>query len=444
MLINLIYLLTVVFIHSEYLLTSTPTVAYVKENGNERNSGLEIGQEKRWLSSAYGLLGDDSACSLRVVNDTAPQIAEMMELKKSKGITIEGWKSDGSGNTEVAINCDVHPNYHLFTCIETIVFKFLKFHFPTTLHSQGDQSGAYYCLIEAYNSSLTISNCNFKRPQYGNSEINVVLVSASGAFLKMDSVSCTDEYIFSSFLYSPFRITNTTEVFLNGVEINKANIRHESAILINEGYYTCSKVSVEGLKLSEVKSEKGKVAGLHITTHKEESTVEIGRTSKCTFKSCSAPEGLSGAIFFNMFKATSNLQLPATNNLDIDSSNTAGSKPTSLFILASDVEEFCKQEDAFEFANDYGESAAGWIVGAKEYESDPIDIVEKYVKKHNNPKNDPATEDKKKSNAGTVVAIVVPIVVVVIAVVVVVIVIVVVKKKKSKGKNESNEQEMSS
>ncbi|KAH7820286.1 uncharacterized protein MONOS_9149 [Monocercomonoides exilis] len=369
-----------------------------------------------------------------------------MELKKSKGITIEGWKSDGSGNTEVAINCDVHLNYHLFTCLETVVFKYLIFHFPTTLNSYGDQSGAYFFLIGSFGDSgfLTISNCNFKRPQYGNSEINVALVHASGAFLKMDSVTCTDERIFSSFSVDPFEIDAVTEVEINEVEINKVNVQIKAAIEIADYHNEKSKITVDGLKLSEVKSEKGYAAGLRINLRNEESTVAIGRTSKCTFKSCSAPEGVSGAIVIEMPKTTSNLQLPATNNLYIDGSNTAGSKSTSLFISAPDIEEFCQQEDAFEFANDYGESSAGWIKAAVNLESEPIDVVEKYVKKHNNPKNDLATEDKKKTNAGTVVAIVVPIVVVVIAVVVIVIVIVVVKKKKSKSKSESNEQEMSS
>ncbi|KAH7823796.1 uncharacterized protein MONOS_1876 [Monocercomonoides exilis] len=223
------------------------------------------------------------------------------------------------------------------------------------------------------------------------------LVEVNGGKVIMNSVKCTDETSFVTFSNSLFWFYGPEEVKLNEVEISKVNVVDASAINIDE------------------------IAG---------STVSIGRTSKCTFKSCSASNGYSGAIYLDMKQTMFHLKLPAAFNLDIDNSNTAKSSTTSIFIMAPDVKAFCEQEDSFEFANEYDESAAGWIMGAKDEDSDPVDLFEKFMKS----RQEKQKEEAQKKKAGTIVAIVVPIVVVVVvAVVVVVVVIIVVRKRKSKS-----------
>ncbi|KAH7823739.1 uncharacterized protein MONOS_10813 [Monocercomonoides exilis] len=247
----------------------------------------------------------------------------------------------------------------------------------------------------------------------------------------MNSVKCTDETSFVTFSNALFIFDGAEEVTLNEVEINKVNVLYGSAISVSDSADAIGKFSIEGLHMKEVKAENSHVAGLDITLSSEESTVAIGRTNKCSFKSCMASRGgtSAGAIFIKMEKVISHLQLPAANNLDIDSTNTVNSTSRSIFIMAPDIEEFCEQEDSFEFANEYDESAAGWIMAAKDEDSDPVDVYEKYFKV----RQEKQKEEAQKKKTGTIVAIVVPIVVVVVVAVVVVVVIIIVRKRKSKS-----------
>ncbi|KAH7816598.1 uncharacterized protein MONOS_5860 [Monocercomonoides exilis] len=275
----------------------------------------------------------------------------------------------------------------------------------------------------------------------GSSPLASSLVSVTSGTVEMDTVKCTDETSFVTFSSSPFSFSGASEVSLSGMDISKVNVESGAAISIRDKSDSSSKVSIEGLNVQDVKSEKGAAAGSDIILSSKESRVAIGRSSKCSFKSCSAQEGKSGTIFIDIPKATSNLQLPSKHNLEIDSSNTAGSKTTSLFIIAPDFEEFCKQEDAFEFVNDYDNSTAGWIEGAKDAETEPEDMLEKNVKV----RQEKLKNQNKKKKAGNVVSIIVPIVVVavVVAVVVIVIIIVTMKKRRSrKEDNAKNEHEM--
>ncbi|KAH7816527.1 uncharacterized protein MONOS_14390 [Monocercomonoides exilis] len=418
------------------------TRAFVKKGG--KGNGVDVNSAINSIYDAYDYLEKREKCFIDIIKTTDPVKAEDISFDIASGITIEGVNDNGEGNTEVAIDCDVFVPSILFSCQKTVEFKYLAFQISSTTKNWDTLIGAGYDSI-----SLKISTCRFARigsqsqegmmaNADGNSPLESSLVSVTSGSVEMDTVKCTDETSFVSFSSSPFSFSGAREVSLKGMDISKVNVQNGAAISINDGINSSSKVSIEGLNINEVKSEKGASAGLDITLSSKESRVAIGRGSKCSFKSCSAPEGKSGAIFIDMPKATSNLKLPSEHNLEIDSSNTAGSKTTSLFIIAPDFDKFCKQEDAFAFANDYDESTAGWIEGANDAESEPEDVYEKYVKV----RQEKLKEQNKKRMAGIVVAIVVPIVVVV-AVVVIVIVVVVVRKKRSRNEeNNGKEQEM--
>ncbi|KAH7823619.1 uncharacterized protein MONOS_9498 [Monocercomonoides exilis] len=427
--------------------SSTSTV-YVKVTGNDNNSGLEIGQEKRTLNNAYNVLGEDTACSIKVVYFGPPLPADPIILNKIHGITIEGWKSDGSGSEQMDIDTRINSqaNY-LFTCQKSVEFKFLTFKFPLS-----NCKWNRLIFADSDSVSLKISNCRFDRTEgmpYGSITVEAKrnsydarsLVNVNVGSVSMVNISCTDLTKIASFSSVPFSFSGASEVSLKKVEINKVNVENGAAVEITDD--GPSKVTIEGLNVQEVNTESGYVAGLQVWFYSEESIVSMGRTSKCTFKSCVTQKGASGAIYFRLEKAVPNLQLPAENNLDIDSSNIVESVTRSLVIFSTDFEKFCEQEDSFEFANDYDESKSGWIMGMQDPEAELVDVYEKYLKGRNKkPKEDPEAENKdnKKTKAGTVIAIVVPIVVVVVAVVVVVVVIVVVRKRKLRNvKNGNNE-----
>ncbi|KAH7822262.1 uncharacterized protein MONOS_11990 [Monocercomonoides exilis] len=434
------------------------TKAFVKNGG--KGNGISVELAAYSLKDAYNFLEKSAKCIIETVKTEDPLPAEAITFNVDNGIIIEGVNGDGNGNVEVAIDCDVRGSYDLFTCEKEVEFKYLAFNFPIS-----EKKWDSLIFGNELSTLLSISNCRFVRVSSQLSSIEITanagkdnsmagsLVSVSRGKVEMNTVSCTDEKSTVSFSSSPFSLSSVSSASLNGVEVSNMKVQNGAAIVIKDGESTSSTVSIEGLSMKEVNSEKGEAAGLEISLVSEESTVAIGRTSKCTFKSCHVPKGKSGAIFIFTLNATKNLQLPSANNLEIDGSNTAGSQSSSLFIIAPDFDEFCKQEDAFEFANDYDISTAGWIVGAEDTESEPVDVYEKYLKKPDPAPEGPASEDpapegKKKPNAGTVVAIVVPIVVVVVAVVVVVVIFVIVKKRKEKSnKDEDNEgskeQEMS-
>eukprot|EP00770_Monocercomonoides_exilis_P008030 MONOS_7988.1-p1 / transcript=MONOS_7988.1 / gene=MONOS_7988 / organism=Monocercomonoides_exilis_PA203 / gene_product=unspecified product / transcript_product=unspecified product / location=Mono_scaffold00289:50780-53095(+) / protein_length=772 / sequence_SO=supercontig / SO=protein_coding / is_pseudo=false len=413
-----------------------------KGTGNGWTSDSPLGS----LNGAFSKLNEipySKGYYMEIVKDDSQFEAEVIEISNEKGITIEGVNSNGNGNEEVSIDCAVSASSALFTCEQKVEFKSLAFNF---LISEKKWNSLIFGNEKS--ASLSISNCRFVRVAAQSPEKMTInadgddvvvgsLVSVAGGIVEMNTVSCTDEKNTVTFSSSPFSFSSVSSASLNGVDISNVNIQNGAAITIEDGGSTPSAVSIEGLNIKNSNSEKGEAAGLEISLSSNESTVEIGRNNKCTFKSCTAPKGKAGAISIGMPKATSNLRLPSANNLEIDSSNTANSTARSICIIAPDFDEFCKQDGAFEFANDYDNSTAGWIVGAIDEESEPEDAFEKYLKS----KEEPAPEDKKKSNAGTVVAIVVPIVVVVVvAVVVVVVVLMVVKKRKAKS-NKDGEKE---
>ncbi|KAH7819934.1 uncharacterized protein MONOS_11875 [Monocercomonoides exilis] len=432
---------------------------YVKSGGtgNGESSERPIYSLKE-ANELLGMITREDIFGISILKSDDPIQAEEITFSKSRGIIIEGVNSDGNGNGEATVNCGARDSFYLLTCEKEVEFKYLAFNFPTL-------ENKWNSLIfgNEMSASLSISNCRFVRvsSQSLSDETTAndneddfvvgILVCVLRGKVAMNTVTCTDNGDTVSFSSSTFYFSGPKEVSLNGVEISNVKISNNAAIYITEPLDEAVKISIEGLNIREVNSKIGDTAGLQIVLFSEESTVAIGRNNKCTFKSCTAPEGKAGAIIIEMPKTISNLQLPSANNLEIDSSNTANSTARSIFIVAPDFDEFCKQEGAFEFANDYDDSTVGWIVGAKDEESEPTDVYEKYLKKT----EDLSPEDKK-SNAGTVVAIVVPIVVVVVAVVVVVIVIVVKKRKvksnkdgdnegsKDENKDESKEQEMSS
>ncbi|KAH7818374.1 uncharacterized protein MONOS_8081 [Monocercomonoides exilis] len=428
---------------------------YVKSGGtgNGESSERPIYSLKE-ANELLGMIAREDIFGITILKSDDPIQAEEILLSKSRGIIIEGVNSDGNGNAEATVNCDVKRTYDLFTCEKEVEFKYLAFNFPTL-------ENKWNSLIfgNDLSSSLTISNCRFVRigaqspdemTTNDNEDDYVVgnLVSVWGGKVAMNTVTCTDSSNTVSFSSCPFSFSGTREVSLNRVEISNVKILYSPAIYISDSKDEAVKISIEGLNIKDSNSEEGDTAGLDIILSSEESKVEIGRNDKCSFKSCTAPKGKTGAMSIKMPKAASNLQLPSANNLEIDGSNTANSTARSIFIVAQDFEEFCKQEGSFEFANDYDNSTAGWIVGAKDHESEPEDVYEKYVKVRQDRIAEQNRKQKEKKRR-MVIAIVIPIVVVVVVVVVVVAVVVVVivivanKKKAKHNANESKEQEMS-
>ncbi|KAH7818477.1 uncharacterized protein MONOS_4663 [Monocercomonoides exilis] len=448
MIIIFVYFLTVSLTCTQEVSDETFTEVYVKQSGDDRNSGTSIGQEVKSLHHAYSQLGNDIACKINVVHDATPLIAEKIECSKDQGIIIEGVKSDGSCCTEVAVDCDDFLSSisyaSLFNCKKSVEFKHLAFRFSITEHK-------WYVLIgsSSNESSLVINNCKFVRVGMqsqggiavnvdGNSFVAARLVQAYYGKVEMNSVSCTDETSFVTFEYNLFDFNEAKEVILNGVEISKVNVER-AAVSIKDSGNSIRNISIEGLNVQDVNSESG-VAGLDITCELEGSIVSIGRKNKCTFKSCSVTSGRAGAICIFMMETVSFLKLPLANNLEIDSSNNANSTSRSLFLIAPDFESFCEQKDSFEFADEFNESAVGWILATKDSDFEPVDAYEKFIKvRHEKQKNDPeAAKKDNKKKAGTIVAIVVPIAVVVVTVVVVVAAVIVIRKRKSKSGKEKH------
>ncbi|KAH7820113.1 uncharacterized protein MONOS_2836 [Monocercomonoides exilis] len=334
------------------------TETFVKQSGSESSSGASIDHEKSSLKSAYDLLGDNEECHLMVVDDAAALTVEPITFNKSHGITIEGIESNGYRNTETAIDCTVSASSVLFNCAKHVEFKHLAFNFPVSRSNK-------YTVISAGSDSisLTISDCRFVRvnaKQQNGAVANVNgdnlvannLVRVTAGTATLNAVTCKDDKETVTFSNSPFSFIGASEVSLFGVAISKVNVLNGAAINIKDRIHNPTKVVIEGMNMTEVNSEGRTVGGLQISLVSEESTADIGRSSKCTFKSCTAPNGKSGAMFVKMPEAMSHLKLPLANNLDIDRSNIARSTATSLFISAPDYEEFRDQEDAFEFAQD--------------------------------------------------------------------------------------------
>ncbi|KAH7815547.1 uncharacterized protein MONOS_13576 [Monocercomonoides exilis] len=427
--------------------------------GNGESSERPIYSLKE-ANELLGMIAREDIFGIAILKSDDPIQAEEITFSKSRGIVIEGVNSDGNGNVEVAIDCDAIASRALFTCEKEVEFKYLAFNFPTS-------ENKWDSLIfgNEMSSSLSISNCRFVRVSSQSSTDKMTsnddgddfvvgsLVSVWEGKVAMNTVTCTDNSNTVSFSSSLFSFSGTREVSLNGVEISNVKFLQNSVIFILDSKDKAVKISIEGLNIKDSDSKFGDTSGLDIILSSKESTVAIGRNDKCSFKSCSAPKGKSGAMFIKIPKATSNLQLPSTNNLEIDSSNTANSTARSICIIAPDFDEFCKQEDAFEFAKDYDNSTAGWIVGAKDTKSEPGDVYEKHVKvrqdriaEQNREQEREQNRKQKEKKRRMVIAVVVPIVVVaVVAVVVVVVIVIVAKKKKAKhNADESKEQEMSS
>ncbi|KAH7819450.1 uncharacterized protein MONOS_7137 [Monocercomonoides exilis] len=356
-----------------------------------------------------GEASDGGASCIRVVRDERAYVAEELRISNNGGITFEGVNKARDGSEEAAIDCGVRARSALFTCEKVVQFRYLGFEFPAS-------STKWEALIKAneMSTSLTISNCRFVRvgeQQRGEmvalaeeeGTLEKSLVRAFAGSVALNTVSCTDASSTASFSLSPFYFEGVSAVSLNGVEISKVAVQNGAAIGIFDKSDKPSAVVIEGLDVQEVNAENGAAAGLEISLISEESTVAIGRTSKCTFKSCRAAGGKAGGMLIRMAKATSNLQLPSASNLEIDSTNTANSTARSIFIVAPDFEEFSKQEDAFEFASDFDESASGWVVGAADGKAELMDVYERDKGNTEDHPKTPSTGDEKDSPAISVI-----------------------------------------
>ncbi|KAH7821891.1 uncharacterized protein MONOS_5159 [Monocercomonoides exilis] len=398
--------------------------------------------------------------SMKIIKSANALKVDSITFDVPQGINIEGIeKTDGvEANKEALLNCDIHPGGNLFTCKQTITFKYLAFIFPNSLDEVKKINKNFntdpFALIfaDSESESLTLSNCRFVRPITGSqgrmlknvdgsSSIAINLVKASKGSIYLDSVSCSDEKEKVTFNEPLIDINGANKINLKGVDISKVDIVEGAAINIEAGESVSCDVKVEGLKMNEISSKKSKTAGLLIDLKSDKSKVEIGRSEKCSFKSCATQEGKSGAIYIELKKATSNLALPTENNLEIDETNSAGSSSASLCIIAPDFDEFSKQNGAFDFAKNYNDSNAGWVVGASDPSSDPEDVYEKYVKKSSEDPNPDEKEKPKTKTAVIVVAVVVPIVFVIAVVVIIIVVVVIVRRRRRSKYSENSDDE---
>ncbi|KAH7832749.1 uncharacterized protein MONOS_12810 [Monocercomonoides exilis] len=441
----------------------TPTKIYAMSGGD--GSGESLVHPIGVLRDEFLNLEKNAECFIEIIATDRALSVEEIVFNFSKGIMIEGMSSDGSGNKEACINCDVSSSSALFTCIGVVNFQLLAFNFPVARTQ-------WNALIRSDGSStfLTINNCRFVRVEPESSEgayscldedesIFSNLVRASEGKVTINNVLCASDSICVSFMFSPFYFERASEVLLNGVNVSNMKIENNATFSFEDSEDKSSQITVDGVNVQNVNSEYGNAAGLEIYLHSEESTVAIGRRSRCAFKSCSAPVGKAGAIYIWMAKIKPNLQLPSAGNLNVDSSNTVGSLPISMFIESEGIDEFCKQENVFEFADAFEGSIAGWIMGSKNNQSVSEDLYEKYLKwkeegpKEDDPKEDDPKEDdpKDKEDKGgdggkegngeeekPFAWWIIVIVVGVVAVVAVVCVILIVMKKKRSSKNRIN------
>ncbi|KAH7829780.1 uncharacterized protein MONOS_17113 [Monocercomonoides exilis] len=450
-----------------------PKEVFVKSEG--AGEGVKKEAPIGSLKEAYDLLSDtnEGGLSIKVINgdgETSALKPEAMTLDKTSGITIEGITEAEGANEKAKIDCTVTAENDLFTCEKTVAFKNLIFDFSATITQdegelKANADGLALIHADAESTSLSILNCDFVRPTTGDI-VGIHLVKVSAGSLKMTGAKCIDDEKTVLFKAIPFLVEGAKEVVIEDVEVKKVEVEEGAAMSIKNGIKGEGKenkknegteeikgtvVVVEGVKMEEVKSKSGKTAGVEIALGEENSKVKMGREKACTFKECKAENGKSGAIYIEMKHVSGNLELPGENKLEIDGTNSGkGNSGASLCIVAADFDAFSKQDNAFEFAKNYDEREAGWVVGAADENAEPEDVYEKYLKekKDPEPEPEPGKKDERKANAGVIaVAVVVPIVFVIAVVVIVIVVMVVVKKRRSKynsdGVGKDKEQEMS-
>ncbi|KAH7822427.1 uncharacterized protein MONOS_6424 [Monocercomonoides exilis] len=419
------------------------TNVYVSSSGSDDDTknGLSYDNPKKSLDKAYKLFGvgvGGENFKINIIRTNESFKAAAVTLEKFSLITIVGVEKaeETEKETEVEIDCNVKSESHLFTCKSEVEFRGISFLFPLSLDEPEESNTDTSSLIvaEGADAKLSIVNCKFVRPEpdapRNDEEITKFhLVNVTEGELIMSGVECKGDNEVN-FQESLFVINKSSSVKLDTVEINKVSVTDGAAINIQDAAEKASSVRIEGLTMNGVKSENGLCVGVMIKMVDDDSTVEMGRGKKCSFKSCEAASGKAGAILIEVKDAVDNLKLPGEGKLELGDNKGKDSSVASLCIIAPDFDKFSQQKDAFAFAKDYNDGNKGWIVGATDEEAAPEDVYEKYLKEK---KDEPEPEKKKKMSAGTVVAIVVPIVVVVVVVVVVIIAIVVVRKRRSRN-----------
>ncbi|KAH7822293.1 uncharacterized protein MONOS_17655 [Monocercomonoides exilis] len=420
------------------------TNVYVSEGAtDDSKNGLSYDNPKKKLDSAYKLFGvgvGGENFKINIIKTNESFKAAAVTLEKFSLTTIVGvTKTNGEETekeTEVEIDCNVKSDNHLFTCKSEVEFRGISFFYPLSLDEPEESNTDPHSLIvaEGADAKLSIVNCKFVRPEPDalsnvGETVGIHLVKVTEGELSMSGVECKGDNEVK-FLESLFVIDSASSIKLDTVEINKVSVTDGAAINIQDAAEKASSVRIEGLSMDGVKSSKGLCAGVMIKMVDDDSTVEMGREKKCSFKSCEAASGKAGAILIEVKDAVDNLKLPDVGKLELGDNKGKDSSVASLCIIAPDFDKFSQQKDSFAFAKDYNDDNKGWIVGATDEEAAPEDVYEKYLKEK---KDEPEPEKKKMMSAGTVVAIVVPIVVVVVVVVVVIIAIVVVRKRRSRN-----------
>ncbi|KAH7822455.1 uncharacterized protein MONOS_15896 [Monocercomonoides exilis] len=307
-----------------------PHEAYVKSGGDD--STADGTKEKPFgkIEKAYELLdkskgpGEFSIKILKKGEESGQEVtADAVTLSKETGITIEGVEeaeeTADEADTKVEIDCSNISESDLFTCKNIVTFKNLVFDFKSTselVANEQKDSSSTYALIHAdtESTSLTIDNCDFKRPTAAahsggmlsneEEEVKSHLVKVSAGTLTMNKIECTSENEVK-FSEAPFLVDGTTTavtaVSLTSLNLKKITSKGSAVMKITSTNKV--EVTLDNCTFTECKSEDISTetcGALYVKSEHAESTFSIGNTGKTTFEKCTCSKGKAGAICLEM------------------------------------------------------------------------------------------------------------------------------------------------
>ncbi|KAH7816393.1 uncharacterized protein MONOS_14342 [Monocercomonoides exilis] len=322
MFLGLILFQILTSIYSQEEPSESITTVFVKQSGKDENSGLAIDQEKPSLNGAYKKLENDIACNMKIVYDDSPLTEDGITFNKYQEISIKGVNGDGNGNTEVAIDCDIHPGSNLFEFRIDAEIKNLAFHFPTTLRNESQEYGSYD-LISGSGAKPSISNCRFIRPEVEGCLTDIYLVYSSGGSLTLDSVECADETYALTSENELFYSIDTQTVILSNLTLK--NVKTNAYAVFDVSSEGKCDVTLNGSNFIEC--EAFRYGSLYVSFKNGESTFTVGDEGVTTFLSCSCKNNQgSGGIYLQIqvIESASQLNWPEDGTNLIFDRCTAG------------------------------------------------------------------------------------------------------------------------
>eukprot|EP00770_Monocercomonoides_exilis_P016172 MONOS_16123.1-p1 / transcript=MONOS_16123.1 / gene=MONOS_16123 / organism=Monocercomonoides_exilis_PA203 / gene_product=unspecified product / transcript_product=unspecified product / location=Mono_scaffold01516:5792-7078(-) / protein_length=429 / sequence_SO=supercontig / SO=protein_coding / is_pseudo=false len=369
------------------------------------NDGSTVKKAISSLKVANEKLDQHSNCefAIKIVKDTSLFTADAVTFNKAQKITIEGVNSDGNGNTEVAIDCDVHPGSDLFTCEGTVEFKYLALHFPTTLRKEKEKF-EYYSLINGEGEWLSIKNTKFMRPSRAENKVEIALVEAHGGIVIMDTVECTSETENVMFKRYPFFFSSIA-VFLSNLTFTKIETNANSVMCAWYYKYENIDVMVNRSTFSECKADL--YGALYVHSFFKKSTFSIGDGGATTFSSCSSNyKSGSGGLYLQMYNIESANQIkwPSDGKNLIFKNCTAGEgeskRNIGLYIYGLNQNLFeelsCSMKRSF--AANYTQEDNSWfIAGFDSISFKEFDFIAQFLEHSPKTKTENSTEKGSES-----------------------------------------------